>query len=98
MRLMRLTGNPTCHALPPGRCVLRAREKSLDPGPPTSILVSQLASGNEDLRKGTATLFQGIRAEEATRGLLASLLGASTLLGAPGLTTRNKKLLGARTH
>ena len=26
-------------------------------------------------------------------GLLASLLGARTLLGAPGLTTRNKKLL-----
>ena len=26
---------------------------------------------------------------------LASLLGARTLLGAPGLTTRNKKLLGA---
>ena len=30
---------------------------------------------------------------------MASLLvlGARTLLGAPGLTTRNKKLLGART-
>ena len=26
-------------------------------------------------------------------GLLASLLGARTLLGAPGLTARNKKLL-----
>ena len=28
--------------------------------------------------------------------LLAVLLGARTLLGAPGLTTRNKKLLGAK--
>ena len=28
--------------------------------------------------------------------LLALLLGARTLLGAPGLTTRNKKLLGAK--
>ena len=31
-----------------------------------------------------------------TLGILASLLGARTLLGAPGLTTSNKKLLGAK--
>ena len=29
-------------------------------------------------------------------GLLALLLGARTLLGAPGIATSNKKLLGAR--
>ena len=28
------------------------------------------------------------------QGLLASLVGARTLLGAPGLTTRNKKQVG----
>ena len=31
-------------------------------------------------------------------GTRASLLGARTLLGAPGLTTRSKKLLGTRRH
>ena len=30
------------------------------------------------------------RSKDATRGLLALLLGARTLLGAPGLTTRSK--------
>ena len=31
-------------------------------------------------------------------GLLAILLGARTLLGAPGIATRNKKLLGTPGH
>ena len=34
-------------------------------------------------------------AARSYKGLLASLLGARTLLGASGLTTRNKKLLVA---
>ena len=42
-------------------------------------------------------LCNSLKSEEHGRywGLLASLLGAWTLLGAPGRTTRNKKLLGA---
>ena len=36
------------------------------------------------------------KSKDLSQGLLASLLGARMLLGAPGLTvTRNKKLLGA---